>query len=312
MQLNHRKLIVSGMAFISLAAAAVTAASPAEVTIHDDKPFPESMTSTSDGSLIIGSLGKGEIFKAAKGAATAELWIKPGTNGLERVLGVLADQRSGTLWVCSSQLPPQGTLAALKTFDLKTGAPKGSFAFPGDKSFCNDIAIGPDGAAYATDTFAARILRLKKGATALDVWIKDSKLDGADGIAFGDNNTIYVNSFTTGGLYRVPVGKDGAAGPVAHIQTSQALDKPDGLRPLGKNEFLMIEGAGRLDHVTVNGDTAKIEVLKDGYKGPVAVTRVGDTAWVLEGKLDYMLDPKFKDQDPGPFKAYAVPLNFKH
>jgi sugar lactone lactonase YvrE len=309
---NKKVLALLGTAFISLGVGALTAATPTEVTIHDDKPFPESLTSTSDGSLIIGSLGKGEIFKAAKGAATAELWIKPGANGLQRVLGVLADQKTGTLWVCSSELPPQGKLAALKTFDLRTGAPKASFDFPGDKSFCNDIAIGPDGTAYATDTFTGRILRLKKGAAALDVWVKDDQLGGADGIAFGDSNTIYVNTFTTGRLYRVPVGKDGAAGAIAQIQPSQAITRPDGLRPLGKNEFLMIEGAGRLDHVTIDGNTAKIEVLKDGFNGPVAVTRVGDTAWVLEGKLDYLNDPKLKDKDPGPFKAYAVPINGKH
>jgi sugar lactone lactonase YvrE len=310
--MNFRFLAVLGTAFITLSAGALTAAGPAEVTIHDDKPFPESLTSTSDGTLIIGSLGKGEIFKVPKGAATAELWIKPGTNGLQRVLGVLADQKSGTLWVCSSELPPQGKLAALKTFDLKTGAPKGGFDFPGEKSFCNDIAIGPDGTAYATDTFTGRILRLKKGAAALDVWVKDDQLGGADGIAFGDNNTIYVNTFTTNRLYRIPVSKDGAAGTITQIQPSQALTRPDGLRPLGKNEFLMIEGAGKLDHVTIDGNTAKIEVLKDGFTGPVAVTRVGDTAWVLEGKLDYLNDPKLKDKDPGPFKAYAVPINSKH
>jgi hypothetical protein len=113
MTINYTHWVVLGTAFISLGSGALTAATPTEVTIHDDKPFPESLTSTSDGSLIIGSLGKGEIFKAAKGAATAEPWIKPGTNGLQRVLGVLADQKSGTLWVCSSELPPQGKLAAL-------------------------------------------------------------------------------------------------------------------------------------------------------------------------------------------------------
>ena len=307
MRINSKYWLVLGTAVISLAASA-----PTEVTVHEEKPFPESLTSTQDGSLIIGSLAKSEVLKAARGASTAEVWIKPGTIGLHRVLGVLADQRSGTLWVCSSKQPPQGAPTALKSFDLKTGAAKGSFDFPGDNALCNDIAIGPDGAAYATDTTANRIMRLKKGASALDVWIKDDQLAGVDGIAFGDNNTIYVNTVTTGHLFRVPVGKDGAAGAMAPIQPSQVLRQPDGMRPLGKNEFLLIEGAGRLDHVTVDGDMAKIEVLKDGFNGPTAVTRVGDTAWVLEGKLNYMNDPKLKDQDPGPFKAFAVPFNNKH
>jgi sugar lactone lactonase YvrE len=183
-----------------------------EVTVHEDKPFPESLSSTSDGSLYIGSLAKSEVLKATKGASTAEVWIKPGTNGLQRVLGVLADPKSGTLWVCSSKLPPQGAPTALKSFDLKTGAAKGSYDFPGDNTLCNDIAIGPDGTAYATDTIVGSINRLKKGATAFDVWAKDAKLAGIDGIAFGDNSTIYINTVTTGHLFRIPVGKGGAAG----------------------------------------------------------------------------------------------------
>src|SRR5690242_10709788 len=104
-----------------LAAASVVlaAAVPMDVTIPEDKPFPESLTSTSDGALIIGSVTKSEIFRAPKGAAKADVWIKPGTNGLQRILGVFADQRAGTLWVCSDKLAPNGAPSALKTFDLK-------------------------------------------------------------------------------------------------------------------------------------------------------------------------------------------------
>jgi sugar lactone lactonase YvrE len=303
--MNCKYWIVLGLTAMSL-----TAAGPTEVTVHDDKPFPESITSTSDGSLIMGSVTKSAVFRAAKGAATAEPWIKPGTNGLQRILGVFADQKAGTLWVCSSKAG-QGPPTALKAFDLKTGAPKGSYDFPGDNALCNDIAVGPGGTAYATDTIAARILRLKKGATALDVWVDDKQLAGVDGIAFGDPNTIYVNTVTTGHLFRIPVGKDGAAGALAPIQPSQPLSSPDGMRALARNQFLLVEGAGQVDRVTIDGDTAKIEVLKAGFNGPTAVTQVGKTAWVLEGKLKYMNDPKFKDQDPGPFKAYAVPIPAK-
>src|SRR5580658_4542709 len=188
MKLNCRSCLLLSTVFAGVG----LAASPAEVTIHEDKPFPESLSSTADGTLFIGSLAKGEVFKAAKGATTAEVWIKPGTNGLQRVLGVLADPKSNTLWVCSSKNPPGGAPTALKAFDLKSGAAKGSYDFPGgDNTLCNDIAIGPDGTAYATDTIVGSINRLKKGAAAFDVWIKDAKLAGIDGLAFGDPTTIY-------------------------------------------------------------------------------------------------------------------------
>lgn len=310
MDMTFKHRFALGAALLTLGSGVVLAGSAiTEVTIHAEKPFPESVTSTPDGALIMGSITKSEIFRATKGQATAEPWIKPGTNGLQRVLGVFADPRANTLWVCSDKDGQNGKPSALKTFDLKTGAPKGSYDFPGGNSLCNDIAIAPDGTAYATDTVGARVMRLKKGSSALEPWAKDAKLAGIDGIAFGDKDTIYVNSVTTGRLFRIPVGKDGAAGAITELKASQPLSRTDGMRTLAKNQFLLIEGTGRLDHITINGDNAKVEVLKDGFNGPTAVTRIGNNAWVLEGKLNYMNDPKLKDQDPGPFKVYAVPLH---
>ncbi|HKV46721.1 MAG TPA: hypothetical protein VJN69_01430 [Candidatus Acidoferrales bacterium] len=268
-----------------------------DVTISDNSPASESLTSTSDGALIIGSTTKSEIFRAAKGAATADVWIKPGTNGLQRVLGVLADERSGTLWACSS-----GSPTGLKMFDLKTGASKDSYDFPGGTGLCNDIAIASDGTVYATDTTGGRVLRLKKDATAMDEWVKDLKFNGLDGIAFGDERTIYVNNFFGGTLLRIPIGNDGAAGPVTQVKTSQPITRPDGMRSMGPNTLLLIEG-GHLDRVTVDGDNAKIDVLKGGFDGVTAVTQTGNIAWVLAGKMN--------PNATGPAKIYAVPLSEK-
>jgi len=279
-----------------LAATACFAQSSAQdVTISDDTPASESLTSTNDGALIIGSTTKSEIFRAPKGATTADVWIKAGTNGLQRVLGVLADDQSGTLWACSS-----GSPTGLKTFDLKTGAPKGSYDFPGGTGLCNDIAIGPDGTTYATDTMGGRVLRLKKGSTTMDEWVKDAKFNGLDGIAFGDERTIYVNNFFGGNLLRIPIGNDGAPGSVSEVKTSQPITRPDGMRSIGPNTLLLIEG-GHLDRVTIDGDNAKIEVLKDGLGGTTAVTQTGNIAWVLAGKMN--------PNTPGPAKIYAVPLS---
>jgi hypothetical protein len=66
---------------------------------------------------------------------------------------------------------------------------------------------------------------------------------------------------------------------------------------------------GRLDEVAIHGDDATIEVIKDGFEYPTAVTAVGKTAWVLESKFDYQRNAALKGQEPGSFHVYAVRLD---
>jgi hypothetical protein len=77
---------------------------PAEITLPGTRIFPESITSTTDGTLIIGSWGHGNILRIPRGKTMAEEWIKVGTGGLNNVLGVLTDEKDKTLWVCSDEL----------------------------------------------------------------------------------------------------------------------------------------------------------------------------------------------------------------
>ncbi len=305
------------------AAVAVGGASPAptEVALPGDRAFPESLGSTKDGTLFVGSFAEGGVVRAKPGADKAEPWIKPGANGSRSIFGVLADEASNTLLACSNNtsgfgVPGPGTAkgSALVAFDLTTGDAKGSTPLPGSPTLCNDIALGPDGSMYVTDSFNPHVLRLKPGGSAFEVWASDPRFAppkggaGLDGIAFGSDGAVYVNTFTPGGLFRIAVA-DGRAGEVTTLQTSRKLTLPDGLRAYGGNTFLMVEGGGSLDLVTVDGGTAKIDTIKDGFAGPVSVTQVGSTAWVAEGQLEHLLDPELKKQPPKlPFRLYAVPL----
>jgi sugar lactone lactonase YvrE len=289
------------------------AADRSQITVNDTREFPESITSTKDGAVFFGSISKGMVYKAAPGSGRAEPWIKPGTGNLKNILGVFADERGKTLWVCSLVRPVPGGPevqpdTALKAFDLKTGAFKVSYDFPGHKGVCNDIAVAPDGTVYATETGEGKILRLKRGTDNLEVWSADPLLASADGIALLADGAVYVNGFRTGSLVRVPVRPDGSAGQATKLDTSRPLVRPDGMRSVGPNTMLMAEGEGRVDEVTVNGEKAEIKVLKGDFTdGPTAVTLVGGTAFVLEAKLNYLNDEKLRGQDPGRFRASAVP-----
>ncbi|HUI19814.1 MAG TPA: hypothetical protein VLZ74_02045 [Methylocella sp.] len=302
-----------------LGTTAATCATPSVIELPGNRAFPESITSGPDGTLYISSLASGGVFRVEPGQAQAEIWIKPGAYDSRSTFGVFADTGSNTLWVCSNDASALGvpgpssiTGSFLKGFDLATGTGKISAALPGPRTLCNDMALGPDGSVYVTNTFAPEIDRLKPGATQLEIWLTDPRFEpptnggGLDGIAFGGDGNLYVNTFTPGEFFRIEV-KDGSPGRVAKLSTSRQLSHPDGLRALRGNRFLMIEGGGSLDEVTVTGDSATIETLKDGLVQPTGVTLTADTAWVSEGQLSSLGYPQKGEAPRLPFKLYAVP-----
>ncbi|HET6568476.1 MAG TPA: hypothetical protein VFG50_10965, partial [Rhodothermales bacterium] len=170
-------LIVAVVTFTSFASVA-QAQTRSEVTINDTDVTPENLTSSQDGTVYFGSMAKGTIYRAAPGASQAEPWILASTAGLTRVLGVLADDESNTLWVCQNATggrdgAPVVGQTALRSFDLKTGAAKGTYPFPPDSGVCNDIAVSADGTVYVSESFRGGVHRLKPGATELELWVRN-------------------------------------------------------------------------------------------------------------------------------------------
>ena len=258
----------------------------AEVTINDTVVGAENLTSSRDGTVYFGSMAKGTIYRAAPGHARAEPWILASTTGLTRVLGVLADDKSNTLWVCQNATDGRGGApvvgqTALPSFDLKTGAARGTYPFPLNSGVCNDIALSADGSAYVSESFRGRIHRLRPGATQLEVWASDPILEVIDGLAFLADGSLYANNISTGRLFRVPVNADGSAGAIVPIETSMPLVRPDGLRTAGPQKLIQAEQQGRVTELTINGDRAEVRVVQDGLSRASGVTLVGDSALVL-------------------------------
>jgi sugar lactone lactonase YvrE len=313
-------LAIAGLCAFAVLGAGAPAYAAADVVVPGSTDFPESMHASADGTLYFSSFGNGRIWRAKPGETQASEFIKSGSNGLASALGVLADDKSNTLYVCSDDLSgagikiPGGTATSLKLFDLKTGEPKGSIPTPGSPTLCNDIVLGGDGAAYVSDSFSGQILRLKPGAKEFEVWTQDPrwKVEGKaqlDGIAILPDSAIYTNIFEGDGLYRIPINADGTAGKITKLQTSRPLYHSDGLRAFEPNKLIMVEGEtkGNLDLITIDGDNAKIETIKGGFDGPVSLVQVGDQIYVLDVPLRYLLGQEAKDKKaPPPFKATAV------
>lgn len=285
------------------------------VTIMDTRVFPESITSTKSGDLIIGSLEKGAIYRAKAGEDKATLWLDPAKTEMVAVLGVYAHDASNTLYVCSMAPPaPEGQerevkYAALRAFDLTTGEAKKAYPMPNaEKATCNDIDVDKDGSVFVTDTGNGKVLQLRPNSTELVEWIADEKLAGIDGLAI-DDGVMYVNTVTTSRLFAIRMGMGSTPGEITELKPSMPINRPDGMRSIGGNKFIMAENAadvGRVTEVTVEGDQAKIRVLKVD-PGVTAVTKVGDKIWVDNLKIAYRGNGPMKDKSPEPFTLYAIP-----
>jgi streptogramin lyase len=265
-----------------LCALLAAAANAATVSVPE-KSQPESITIAPNGDLILGSASSPKIYRAKKGSDKAAVFVDVSADGGGSFLGVLADAPTVTLWACQIYATPPGgsTRSALRAFDLKTGAAKFRWDLPGEKNLCNDFVVGPDKALYISDTLAGKIWRLKPGAAAPEAFSEDRSLYGIDGITFiGD--TLYENNVIFNKLYRVPMDAAGNAGKPVDIWMDKPVKGPDGMRAANGKLFLTENGAGKVDAVTVTGDTATITVLQEGLATPTAIEPAGDTLWFGE------------------------------
>jgi sugar lactone lactonase YvrE len=272
-----------------------------------------------DGTFYAGSLEEGSIMRAQPGATQMEPFIEAGANGLVSVLGLYADDAHNTLWACSADAG-NGKLkgsapVAIKAFDLKTGAAKGSYDLPGG-GFPNDLTVDAQGNVYVTDSWAPRILRLAAGGTKLEEWITDPQLGteqwSLNGIDFdAASNVIYTVNQRAGLLFRIAIKADGSAGAVTPIKTSQELRRPDGLKVIGLDTLATGEGgAGGMAVITVQGDQAAVRRLPAGLDGVATFAYYQGSAWLVENHADHFWDPANAGPEANaPFRIVEVPLD---
>jgi sugar lactone lactonase YvrE len=299
----------------------VTGAGTGAIIIPGDRYFPEGVTVAQDGTFYVGSMYEGCIMKVPPGAKAAEPFIEAGSNGLVSVLGLYADDARGTLWACSADAG-NGKLTGsapvgVRAFDLKTGAARGSYDFPGG-GFPNDLTVDDQGNLFVTDSLTPRVLRLRAGGSTLEEWINDPQLGveqwSLNGIDFDrDSRVIYVVNQRAGKLFRIAVEPDGSAGAVTLISTSQELRRPDGLKVVGLNTLATAEGgAGGMAVIRITGDTAEVTRVSEGLDQVATFAFYQGSAWVVENQGDHFWDPANAGPDATPpFRLVEVPLKYQ-
>jgi len=258
-----------------------------DATASCDKKEPEKVTSVfsgnlsepeapvilPDGSLIVAEMGqdKQSITHISADGKTQRLIAKTG-----RPNGLAVDKNS-IIWVAESENPPsliKLTKDGKKEIFLEDykGTP---FLFP------NDLAFGPDGALYMTDSgvrFSDLVqdgsirsdymdIKTDSRVFRIDLHTKgieeiDSGLKFANGIAFGPDNNLYVSEMFTGNIYRYR-WIDGKIAPkreffgnVFDKERPKAFNGPDGMKFSANGQlFIAVYGAGT---ITVLGSDGSI------------------------------------------------------
>ena len=202
--------------------------------------------------------------------------------------GMLVDSH-GALWVAESMNPP-----SLKKVELNgssevilTGGDGTNFLFP------NDLAFGPDGALYMTDSGVSRPVFQKAREKGLsypkfdgkvfridlpsrNVTILDDGLQFANGLAFGLDDALYVTATMTGLVYRYEWNGNGTLGPREVFTDLVDRDRKSGFTggdglAVGSNGFLYCAVVGQGDVTVVDTDGLVVERIIVGGNQPTNV-----------------------------------------
>ncbi len=164
-------------------------------------------------------------------------------------------------WVFGLNAPKGAAIAGNKLFvsdidvlveiDIETGKITARYPAPGAK-FLNDVAVGPDGSIYVSDSSSVSAVYRFDGKS-VSPWFRDIRVPGPNGLAVS-GDTLMVGSGQNGVIAAVNF-KTGQARIVARSKYSV-----DGLIPLGNKRFLTSDWQG---HTGIAGPDGAYSLLLD-------------------------------------------------
>jgi hypothetical protein len=249
--------------------------------------YPESLSASADGTIYVGSLATGEVGKFAPGEDQATAFIAAG-GSVKGVAGVLVDDATKSLFICAVD-PSFMSAPSVRRYDLTTGNLAATFTVPMG-GFPNDMVLDAAHKLYVTDSFGGNVWTIADVTHdgALTVFAHDALLApvhmnafAADGITFDGTNTLYVNNNDTGALVKIAL--DTAA--VTQVTVTPALAHPDGQRQLNASTLAIVDNAGTLFEVALNGATATATPIANHLDAPTGVAITQGHYWVTEGQI---------------------------
>lgn len=322
-----RTLVIALTATLFPLVPAALAAAPAAADEGPARPAAYSLTGDEGGSkfegigvdarrgtFYVSEVTGGEIHRGTATDAKAVEWLGgAGTDGRFTARGITTDD-AGRVYVAGG---PNGIDSATGTDngrpDLWVYSPTGellaALRTPGENVFLNDVWVGPDGAAYFTNSNAPQVFRvaLEGGTWGAELWADASgvipQLPGFNlgGIVLSpDRSAFVVAQGTTGRLWRFAV----ADGAVSEVATGGAdLVNADGLVRQGMRLTVVRNFSRMLATLELADDGSAATLVSQQATDP---TRVLTTAKTLRGRTLFV-DSKFDETVATP--PYEVVTN---
>lgn len=252
---------------------------------HDDLGEPEGPVLLDDGrwGVVEMSPDTGHVSVISADGSSKDVVVTTGRpNGM-------AQDDDGTLWVAESMNPPsllKVDLEGNSEIILREGEGN-EFLFP------NDLAFGPDGALYMTDSGVQRPAFVKareEGRTDFPIdgklfridlanrsaSVLDHGLQFANGLAFGIDNALYVTATVSGWVYRYEWNSDGTLGPRQDFADLVDRSQPLGFKggdglAVAENGHLYCAVVGQGDVTVVDTNGSIVNRISVGGEQPTNV-----------------------------------------
>jgi superoxide dismutase, Cu-Zn family len=255
-----------------------------------DAVFPESVgVDPATGDAYVGSLADGALYRLTS-AGEVELWSPAGQHGRSSVAGVKVDA-SGRLWAAGGY---EGTL---HIYELARRALITRVDVGARPSCVNDVAFGPDGEAYVTDSLISLLFRVRGEPPALEPWVdlaeqgvpwaKGLNLNGI--VLTPDRGHLVACQTNLGRCWQVTL-ETGAVKEVA--LDGGPLEHCDGMALAGSTLYVAINARNLIEVIDLAGDGAsgRVQTIinSNAFAFPTAVAVANDRLLVVNGQLDQM------------------------
>jgi sugar lactone lactonase YvrE len=281
-------------------------------------------------TFFVGSIHQARVLAVGPDGAARD-FLPSGTEGLYGVLGMKVDAERRVLWVASvaesrmrGLTPELKGRSALHKVDVDSGRVLARFAREeaGASHLLNDIAVGPSGEVYVTNSTTGELLRLPAGAgtgTPFEVVAPARTFIYPNGLALSpDGRLLYVADWSHG---LTAVRTDTGERTTLRHPRGMALRDIDGMAFHAGGLVAVQNGTalGRIVHFALSTDGLAVEkrvVLEENhplFDMPTTGVMAGDTFYVIANSQLLGFDEKtcqpLPEEKLAPLHVLAVPVS---